>query len=199
MKLAMLPLCLLIGCAASPPQSPANEPDEPGSLSDLGGKADGSGCATTVHGVVVRICNFHEVSPGIYRGARPTRDGLLDLAKLGVRTDIDLEKGAVADTERGYAAEARIAFAGEPMSYLFAPSDQLVDSVLTIMNDPDRQPVFLHCKLGNDRTGLMAALHRVEDQGWTPAQAWQEMMDLGFHRIWVGLSHYYEERTGFQD
>jgi len=197
MRLAFLPLVLLIGCASAPGDS--EEPDEPGDLSDVGGKADGSGCSSNVHGVLVRICNFHEVSPGIYRGARPTREGLLDLARLGVRTDVDLEKGSVADTERGYAADAKIGFAAKPMSYLFAPSDAQVDDLLSIINDPARQPVFFHCKLGNDRTGLIAALHRVYHQGWAPADAWNEMMTLGFHRVWVGLSHYFESRTGFED
>jgi tyrosine-protein phosphatase SIW14 len=140
------------------------------------------------------------VAPGIYRGARPDAQGLRDLAALGVRTDLDLEKlKDVVATERQSAAAAGVTLVSEPMSYLFSPSDQLVDDILSVLDDPARQPVFVHCKLGNDRTGLVVAIHRVESQGWDPADAWDEALAMGFHRIWVGLSHYYEERTGYDD
>ncbi len=196
MRFVALSLSVLVAaCAAA--AAPEEEPDEPGTIGD--GKADGTACATQIHGMTVHVCNFHEVSPGIYRGARPSAQGMRDLAALGVRTDIDLEKpAALVATERQYAAQTGIAFAPEPMSYLFEPSDALVDEILSIMADPAQQPVFLHCKLGNDRTGLIVALYRVFDEGWDPADAWQEMMDLGFHRIWVGLSHYFEEVTGYE-
>lgn len=35
--------------------------------------------------------NFSQVSPGIYRGGRPDQPGVLALAKMGVKTIIDLE------------------------------------------------------------------------------------------------------------
>ena len=188
---------LFAACATTPPATD-QEPDEPGTIGD--GKADGTACATTLHGIVVHVCNLFEVEPGIYRGARPDEQGLRDLALLGVHTDLDLEKTTSAvDAERDYAASANVAFVLRGMSYLVAPSDAQVDDILSIMHDPAQQPVFVHCKLGNDRTGLVVALSRIYYQGWSPADAWQEMLDRGFHRIWVGLSHYFNERTGYDN
>ena len=199
MRFPLVVFSLLAACATSPDPS-ADEPDEPGTIGDGDGKADGAGCATEMHGITVHVCNLHEVSPGIYRGARPDARGLRDLAALGVRTDLDLETSASTTAiEEQQAVAAGVTFLPEPMSYLRAPSDELVDRLLGELNDPALQPVFLHCKLGNDRTGLIVALDRVINEGWTPEVAWNEMMDLGFHRIWVGLSHFFEERTGWDE
>jgi len=190
--------CLvLLALAACASGVPGDEPDEPGVLGD--GKGDSS-CTGNADGLTIHLCNFHQVTPGLLRGARPSQAGMDDLAALGVRTDLDLERTqSYVDAEQGFADNAGVDFASEPMSYIWEPSDDFIDEVLSIMADPAMQPVYVHCKLGNDRTGLVVALYRVEVQGWTPKAAWDEMMAMGFHRIWVGLSHYFEERTGYED
>ena len=48
------------------------------------------------------------------------------------------------------------------------------------MDDPANHPVLLHCRAGLHRTGVLAAVYRMEYQGWTPAQAIDELKAYGF-------------------
>jgi protein tyrosine/serine phosphatase len=43
-----------------------------------------------------------------------------------------------------------------------------------------RGPVLIHCKHGQNRTGLIAAMYRVVYQGWSKQQALAEMRGGGF-------------------
>jgi protein tyrosine/serine phosphatase len=55
-----------------------------------------------------------------------------------------------------------------------------VDRFLEIMDDPANHPVLLHCRAGLHRTGVLAAVYRMEYQGWGQLQAIEEMKEHGF-------------------
>ncbi len=55
-----------------------------------------------------------------------------------------------------------------------------IDAFLAIMDDPANYPVLIHCKAGLHRTGSLAALYRMEYDGWTAAEALRELKHLGF-------------------
>jgi tyrosine-protein phosphatase SIW14 len=140
------------------------------------------------------------VSPGVYRGPRPTAQTLSQLKSLGVRTVLDLEDTtSVVKAEQKSVAALGMGFISEPMSGFWTPNDGEVNQIETIMADTTRYPIFVHCEHGQDRTGLIVGLFRVETQHWTPAAAYKEMLAKGFHQILFLLNHYYEEKTGFED
>jgi hypothetical protein len=60
---------------------------------------------------------------------------------------------------------------------------------LQLATDKTRQPVFVHCQYGADRTGVMCAAYRVAVDGWTKQQAIDEMTQggFGFHPWWQNL------------
>jgi len=58
--------------------------------------------------------------------------------------------------------------------------------------------IYVHCKHGQDRTGLVLGLERVIDEKWAPKAAHDEMLKIGFHPFFLGLNHYFEERTGWE-
>jgi protein tyrosine/serine phosphatase len=58
--------------------------------------------------------------------------------------------------------------------------------------------VFVHCRLGDDRTAMMITSYRIADEGWAAERAAKEMEKFGFsfvHRrlICPGLSSYEED------
>jgi hypothetical protein len=58
--------------------------------------------------------------------------------------------------------------------------------------------IFVHCRLGDDRTGMMIASYRMAQEGWSAEKAEKEMEKFGFsftHRrlICPGLSSYEEK------
>ena len=51
---------------------------------------------------------------------------------------------------------------------------------LKIMDNPANYPVLLHCQAGLHRTGMFAAIYRMEYEGWPVERAYDEMRGHGF-------------------
>ena len=144
--------------------------------------------------------NFFEVSPGIYRSAQPAIDDLEDLKSAGIKTIVDLndDHGIVAE-ERAKAEELGVTFLHRPMSGFWRPDDQQVNEILSQVRNPENYPLLIHCQYGEDRTGLIVGLHRVEEEKWNPEAAYGEMLERGFHPVLIFLKRYFKYRTGFDD
>ncbi len=166
-----------------------------GGSADLTGPAEGDATAADVSTPPIEL-----VSPGIWRGPRPTQATLAQLKSLGVKTILDLENSDDAiRSERAAVGKLGMTFVLESMSGFWTPNDSEVNQIEAIMADPSRRPIFVHCQHGQDRTGLIVGLHRVFHEHWTPAAAYKEMLAKGFHQALFLLNHYYEEKTGFED
>ena len=135
--------------------------------------------------------NLFKVSAGLYRGAQPTAEGIKELKKLGVKTIIDL-RGKHSDKD--ILGDAKIALEPIPMKP-WSPKETEVVRFLRIVSDKARQPIFLHCEHGADRTGTMCAVYRVAVDGWSKQQAIDEMTQggFGFHSVWVNLPKFIEK------
>lgn len=144
------------------------------------------------------IENFRRVGHDLYRGARPDKEGLRYLKSIGVRTILNLEhaRDAVRDEMRS-AAALGIREISIPMWYL-RPRDRKVDQALEIIADPRLRPLYVHCRAGRDRTGLVMAISRVEHEGWRPRDAYQEMLRFGFHRALFWMADYVRDRIGYE-
>lgn len=129
--------------------------------------------------------NVGKLSPGLYRGAQPTREGYDTLKKMGIKTVINL----CSSGERKVVEAAGMHSVEIPLSVLKGDR-QKVDRIVALMADPANTPVFVHCKLGRDRTGIAVAAYRMKIQGWTRAAAEAEMESFGFNDIWVSLRHF---------
>lgn len=141
--------------------------------------------------------NYKQINTWIHRGGRPTEQGLLELQKLGIKTIINLENNEEAVAyEKDQAAKRGIKFFSYPINPFATPNTELVDQVLTHLQDPNLYPIYLHCNHGRDRTGLLMGLFRVELQGWAAGDAYWEMVDMGFRTVLAQLDKYFKQRTG---
>lgn len=140
------------------------------------------------------VPNFGEVTPTLYRGGQPSKEGFANLAKLGINIVVDL---------RGSRAGERRVVTALGMRYVaipwrcFSPHDEVFAQFLTLLRENPGKKVFVHCKVGDDRTGMDIAAYRMAEQGWTPEDAKKEMAAYGvnwFHRmICPGLGSYEEQ------
>jgi protein tyrosine/serine phosphatase len=128
----------------------------------------------------IRIDNFGRVNDSYYRGAQPKGGDYADLAALGIKTVINLTSDDAMDDEKAMAAAAGIAYVQIPMSTHKIPTAVQLAEFLGIVNDPDKQPVYVHCVGGRHRTGVMTAVYRMTQHGWTAAQAFNEMKQFKF-------------------
>ena len=63
----------------------------------------------------------------------------------------------------------------------------VLEEFLALMDDESTYPVLIHCKAGLHRTGVLVAVYRMEYQGWSSREAFEELRDHGFG-AWVCTS-----------
>jgi protein tyrosine phosphatase (PTP) superfamily phosphohydrolase (DUF442 family) len=130
--------------------------------------------AASARPAIPGIRNFHEVDRNVYRGGQPTRDGFVLLARIGVKTDVDLrEPGERSDWEKQTVTALGMHYVNVPMTGLTPPSQVQITKILGILED-GAGPVFVHCRRGSDRTGAVIAAYRIDHDHWGNARALQE-------------------------
>jgi protein tyrosine phosphatase (PTP) superfamily phosphohydrolase (DUF442 family) len=135
--------------------------------------------------------NFHQVNARIYRGGQPKSEGWDTLAKLGVKTVIDLraEGGHSARAEERAVAAAGMHYVNVPLSGMWAPPDATMAKVLALL-DESTELVFVHCRRGADRTGTVMACYRIAHDGWSNRKALQEAGSYGMRWVNVVMRRY---------
>ncbi len=126
------------------------------------------------------IKNFSQVDNHVYRGAQPTDEGLNYLAKIGVKTVVDLRE----HDERSLGEEHVVTASGMhyvnvPMTGLTPPTEAQTSKILALLEDYTTGPVFVHCQRGADRTGVVIAAYRIDHDHWDNARALAEAKSLG--------------------
>ena len=135
--------------------------------------------------------NFGKVTDFYFRGAQPKEEEYAELAELGVKTIIDLRH----DPKR-YAKEmaerAGLKYISFPMSDTRYPSPEIAPKFLSLVNDKENWPVYVHCAGGRHRTGAMTAVFRMTMEGWDVDRAYDEMKDYDFYTRWghKAMKHY---------
>lgn len=130
--------------------------------------------------------NFARVSPVLYRGAQPTREGFLALREMGVKTVVSLR---MLHSDRELLAGTGMRHLRIPAK-AWHPEDEDVAMVLRIVREPENQPVFVHCEHGADRTGAVMAVYRMIEQRWSVDDAAAELPRFGYHPIWQQIMTY---------
>lgn len=144
------------------------------------------------------IPEFHKVTENIYRGGRPKEKELKILKEMGVKTIINLEDNEDAlQTEKVIARDLKMRWISSPMSSEIYPTDEQLNDILSALTDEDNFPIFIHCKHGEDRTGLIIGLYRVFKNGWNPRIAYEEMLEYDFHPEYRPLNQCFKDKTGY--
>jgi tyrosine-protein phosphatase SIW14 len=142
------------------------------------------------------IRNFGQVTPTLYRGGQPSAEGFEKLAHMGINI--------VVDTGRSKRDETQIKNLG--MAYISLPwycpfpKDEVFARFIKITRENPGKKIFVHCRLGDDRTGMMIAAYRMGEQGWTAKEAMREMHEFGYrgvhHLMCPGLARYEKSFPG---
>jgi tyrosine-protein phosphatase SIW14 len=127
----------------------------------------------------IDIYNFGQIDAKYYRGAEPEDQDFAALAAVGIKTVIDLQKDGDED-EPGLVESAGMKYIRIPMTTRVPPTSEQLAHFLALVNDPASQPVYVHCKEGRHRTGVMTAVYRMTKDRWTADQAFDEMKDYKF-------------------
>jgi protein tyrosine/serine phosphatase len=134
------------------------------------------------------VPNLYRLTPQLYRSEQPTALGMKNLEKLGIRTVINL-RAFNDDKDRAKGTSLRLERVKIVTWHI---GDQHVIEVMRKLRDTANGPFLIHCQHGADRTGLMSAMYRVLEQGWTPDDALQELVEggYGYHAMWKNIIRY---------
>ena len=123
------------------------------------------------------IGNFHQVDEQIYRGAQPSEEGFAYLAKIGVKTVVDLrDNNERTSVEQKEVTGLGMRFESIPMTGLTPPTNAEITKILALLESGPNEPVFVHCKRGADRTGAVIAAYRIDQDHWDNKRALKEAM-----------------------
>jgi tyrosine-protein phosphatase SIW14 len=123
-------------------------------------------------GPVAGIKNFDQVDAHVYRGGQPTVEGFQNLAKLGVKTIVDLrEAGIRSQAEDQAVTAAGMKYVNVPMTGLTPPTESEITQILAMLENSSNGPVFVHCLRGADRTGAVIAAYHIDHDKWDNVHA----------------------------
>src|SRR5579863_7063034 len=140
------------------------------------------------------VPNFGEVTPTLYRGGLLNTTGLKALAKMGVSVVIDTHANDVSEEKT--VKSLGMKYVAIPWHCPW-PHDEVFAKFLKVVHENKGKKIFVHCRLGDDRTGMMVASYRMAEEGWTADEAMWEMKSFGFsrshHLLCPGLAGYEKE------
>jgi protein tyrosine phosphatase (PTP) superfamily phosphohydrolase (DUF442 family) len=123
---------------------------------------------------------FNKVSDGVYRGGEPSANDLRILSDIfGIQTIISLDGnigGKISPLVKDLGMEHIVIPIGGRNT--ISLMNYLRDNVASLLRR--KQPVYVHCRHGSDRTGMAIAHHRVNNQGWDRQKALSEAKAYGF-------------------
>ena len=134
------------------------------------------------------VPNLHRLTPMLYRSEQPTALGFKNLEKLGIRTVINLRWFNNDDKE----AAGTLLRTERVKILTWDIDDHHVIDVMRLLKDTANGPFLIHCQHGADRTGLMSAMYRVLEQGWSADEALEELTagGYGYHAMWKNILRY---------
>ncbi len=96
--------------------------------------------------------DFGEVTTTLYRGGQPSKAGFRTLAKMGINIVVDLRGSR--ESERRIVTHLGMQYV--PLHWhCWFPRDETFAKFLTLLRQNPGKKIFVHCRLGDDRTGMM--------------------------------------------
>jgi protein-tyrosine phosphatase len=120
--------------------------------------------------------NLHQIQPTLYRSALPDREALPLLNTLGIATVINFYQRS--DSE--WLQNQSVHQIHLPLHVDRIDDAEVIAVLQSIRQAQARGAVLIHCKHGQQRTGLISALYRIIYQDWSKEQALAEMYGGGF-------------------
>jgi protein tyrosine/serine phosphatase len=135
--------------------------------------------------IQVALPNFYTIRQGVlYRSGQPRGVGLEFVKLYGIRTLINLRKPDSRGTpaEKAFAAENGLNFYNFSIGSSTPEIDETVKRFLAIAADKSQWPILVHCSRGKERSGVLAAIYRIEYDHWSNEDALEETYRLGLEK-----------------
>jgi protein tyrosine phosphatase (PTP) superfamily phosphohydrolase (DUF442 family) len=131
------------------------------------------------------VPNFGKLNNAVWRSGQPTKEGYQSLAEQGIKTVVNLRVEFPQDKD---LLPKGVNYVYIPIKDQHEPTTEQAKAFIDVVSNPDNWPVLVHCKGGEGRAGVMAALVRHSFDGWNNKKIMQEVSNfrvkhLGFIKI----------------
>ncbi|MBA4244594.1 MAG: protein-tyrosine-phosphatase [Pseudomonas sp.] len=120
--------------------------------------------------------NLYRMAPDLYRSALPSARDLPQLQALGIATVINFYQRG----DEQWLKDPQVVQVHLPLRTDRIDDADVIEALRSIRQAQSRGRVLIHCKHGQNRTGLIAAMYRVIYQDWSKEQVLAEMRGGGF-------------------
>lgn len=145
---------------------------------------------------VKQDANLYRIDDKLYRSEQPVADDGDAIEKLGIKSVINLRYFDRNDNDT-HLKNRGLTLLNRPLrSWRIKPED-IAQTLYLIEKQQQQGAVLIHCYHGADRTGLISGMYRIIYQGWTVADAKEEMLHgpYGYHSIWKNIANLFTEKT----
>jgi len=119
---------------------------------------------------------FYALSPTLYRSALPEATDVTELRERGIHTVINFYQ----QSDTSWLNDDRITQMHIPLRGERVTDTEVISVLRAIRQGEQRGGVLVHCKHGQNRTGLITAMYRIVYDGWSREEAMGEMLEGGF-------------------
>lgn len=145
---------------------------------------------------VKQDANLYRIDDKLYCSEQPVADDGDAIEKLGIKSVINLRYFDRNDNDT-HLKNRGLTLLNRPLrSWRIKPED-IAQTLYLIEKQQQQGAVLIHCYHGADRTGLISGMYRIIYQGWTVADAKEEMLHgpYGYHSIWKNIANLFTEKT----
>lgn len=130
--------------------------------------------------------NFGSVSDFLFRGAQPTMAGYSALRNMGISVVVNFrDESDETAAEKRQVESTGMKYVSIPWNEFDEPSNRQVAEFLALLRANPDSKIFVHCKAGADRTGVMVAAYRIVLEHKAVAEAVAEMHRYHYHAFFL--------------
>lgn len=136
------------------------------------------------NGKVTYFGNLHRINDSMFRSEQPSKTGILEIQKLGVKSVLSLRN---IKSDCFIKRKSSLKFYKKTINAWTMTEDEVIAALKLLQKS--EKPVLIHCVHGSDRTGTLVAAYRIVFEHWTKEKAIQEMLETqyGFHENFDNL------------
>lgn len=125
----------------------------------------------------------------MWRGPNPSIKTLDKLKAMGIKTVISVRNNP-SEKKQAYAEKIGLKWMTVKTSVMKSPKLEDIRKFITMVNNPENQPVYVCCVGGRDRSVFYATAYKIAVMGADPHEVVKRMDGSTWHKLWPGFRYY---------
>lgn len=140
--------------------------------------------------------NFYRVDEKLYRSEQLIAEDRAAIEAENIRSIVNL-RFFDRNNDKTIFTNPQIELINTPLLTWHIRPKHIAQVLWVIEQQQQKGAVLVHCYHGANRTGIIIAMYRMVQQGWSIADAKHEMQQggFGYHSIWRNLDRLFTEQT----